>query len=75
MLFCEADEVAKRWGVRLCNAELERLTAPMAAALQTAVVTRLKHLALVPLADRRGWVMAVQIDGVFVFFTHKTALS
>ena len=66
MPFCEASEVAKRWGIQTCPAELERLTAPMASALQTAVVTRLKDLALQPLAEGPSRVMTVQIDGVFV---------
>ena len=65
MPFVEASEVAKRWGIDVCSTELERLTAPMASALQTAVVTRLKNLASEPLATGPGRIITVQ-DGVFV---------
>lgn len=66
MPFVEASEVAGRWGVIVGHAELERLTAPIATALQTAVNTRLKRLSLTKLAEGAGRVITIQIDGVYV---------
>ena len=66
MPFAEASEVALRWGVTVGHAELERLTAPVATALQTAVNTRLKRLSLTKLAQGAGRIITVQIDGVYV---------
>ena len=66
MPFTEASEVAEHWGVNICHAELERLTAPIATALQTAVKTRLKRLSLRQLEEGPSRVMTIQIDGVYV---------
>jgi hypothetical protein len=69
MPFAEGSELAKRWQVNICPAELERLTAPVATALQAAVESKLKHLALQPLEHSisgLGRVVTVQTDGVIV---------
>ena len=65
----EGSELARRWQMNICPAELERLTAPVATALQQAVETKLKHLALQPLEHSisgAGRVVTVQTDGVIV---------
>jgi hypothetical protein len=64
--FMEASELALRWGVNVGHAELERLTAPIAATLQTNVETKLRAIALQPLALGAGRVVTVEIDGVIV---------
>jgi hypothetical protein len=69
MPFAEGSELAARWQVNICPAELERLTAPVATALQEAVETKLKDLALQPLehsTSGTGRVVTVQTDGVIV---------
>ena len=66
MPFAEASEVANRWGVKVGHAELERLTAPIATALQMAVNTRLKRLSLKRLEQGSSRVITIQIDGVYV---------
>ena len=69
----EASELALRWGVAVGHAELERLTAPIAATLQTSVETKLQAMALQPLAlgvqpptNSSGRVVTIEIDGVIV---------
>lgn len=73
--FIEASELALRWGVRVGHAELERLTSPIAATLQTSVETKLRAMALQPLAlvvqpqpptNFSGRVVTIEIDGVIV---------
>ena len=71
--FMEASELALRWGVAVGHAELERLTAPIAATLQTSVETKLQAMALQPLAlgvqpptNSLGRVVTIEIDGVIV---------
>ena len=69
MPFAEGSELAKRWQVNICPAELKRLTAPVSTALQRAVETKLKDLALQPLEHSfsgLGRVVTVQTDGVIV---------
>jgi hypothetical protein len=71
--FMEASELALRWGVNVGHAELERLTAPIAATLQTSVETKLRAMALQPLTPSTSCseqgakrVVTIEIDGVIV---------